>query len=226
MSKDTKKIEIFIMGKQYLVPGELTILEAMEYAGYQLKRGCGCRAGFCGACATVYRIAGSYQLQVGLACQTKVEPGMYLAQIPFFPGRKAVFDLEKIKPTLAEFAVLYPEIFRCLGCGSCTKVCPQDLDVMQYIAHLQRGEWKEAADLSFDCVMCGLCASRCPVNIVQYNAGLAARRIYGRHVAPPDPLLAERVREIEAGNYDRDMEELMKASPERLAELYNQRDIE
>lgn len=75
MSKDTKKIEIFIMGKQYLVPGELTILEAMEYAGYQLKRGCGCRAGFCGACATVYRIAGSYQLQVGLACQTKVEPG-------------------------------------------------------------------------------------------------------------------------------------------------------
>ena len=188
MSKDTKKIEIFIMGKQYLVPGELTILEAMEYAGYQLKRGCGCRAGFCGACATVYRIAGSYQLQVGLACQTKVEPGMYLAQIPFFPGRKAVFDLEKIKPTLAEFAVSgdlpLPGV-RLLHQG-----LPQDLDVMQYIAHLQQGEWKEAADLSFDCVMCGLCASRCQsisCNIMQgwRRGGLAPHS---------RSLLAERVR--------------------------------
>ena len=31
----------------------LTIMRAMEYAGYQLVRGCGCRNGFCGACATI-----------------------------------------------------------------------------------------------------------------------------------------------------------------------------
>jgi hypothetical protein len=58
-------VDIYVMGKQYRVPEALTILEAMEYAGYQLKRGCGCRAGFCGACATVYRIAGDYELKVG-----------------------------------------------------------------------------------------------------------------------------------------------------------------
>ncbi|MGQ9667488.1 MAG: 2Fe-2S iron-sulfur cluster binding domain-containing protein, partial [Anaerolineae bacterium] len=48
-------IPVYIMGKQYNVPPGLTIMKAMEYAGYRLVRGVGCRAGFCGACATVYR---------------------------------------------------------------------------------------------------------------------------------------------------------------------------
>ena len=59
------------MGKKYTVPSELTIMDAMEYAGYQLIRGCGCRNGFCGACASVYRIKGDPEIKVGLACQTK-----------------------------------------------------------------------------------------------------------------------------------------------------------
>ena len=41
-------VNVFIMGKKYSVPSELTIMDAMEYAGYQLVRGCGCRNGFCG----------------------------------------------------------------------------------------------------------------------------------------------------------------------------------
>ena len=49
-------VNIYVYGKKYSVPGDLTIMTAMEYAGYQLKRGCGCRHGFCGACATIYRI--------------------------------------------------------------------------------------------------------------------------------------------------------------------------
>ena len=51
-------VNIYVYGKKYSVPGDLTIMTAMEYAGYQLKRGCGCRHGFCGACATIYRIKG------------------------------------------------------------------------------------------------------------------------------------------------------------------------
>ena len=39
---------IYLFGKKYEVPAELTIMNAMEYAGYQLVRGCGCRNGFCG----------------------------------------------------------------------------------------------------------------------------------------------------------------------------------
>ncbi|HOL18166.1 MAG TPA: 4Fe-4S dicluster domain-containing protein [Bacillota bacterium] len=219
-------VDIYVMGKQYRVPETLTILEAMEYAGYQMKRGCGCRAGFCGACATVYRIAGDFELKVGLACQTKVEQGMYLAQIPFFPGRKAIFNLEEIKPSVADFAQLYPEVFRCLGCSSCTKVCPQDIDVMQYIAYIQRGDFAKAADLSFDCLMCGLCVSRCPAHIVHYNAALTSRRLYSRYLAKPDAFLAERVREIENGAFDAELQELMESSRERLQELYNSREIE
>ena len=42
-------VEVFLLGKKYTVPAELTIMDAMEYAGYKLVRGCGCRSGFCGA---------------------------------------------------------------------------------------------------------------------------------------------------------------------------------
>lgn len=226
-AEDTiKMIDIFIMGKKYHVPETLTIMDAMEYAGYQLKRGVGCRAGFCGACATVYRIAGDFELKVGLACQTKVEDGMYLAQIPFFPARKAIYDLEDIKPDTAHFAQLYPEVFRCLGCNSCTKVCPQDIDVMQYIAYCQRGDFTRAADISFDCLMCGLCVSRCPANIVHYNAGLTARRLYSKYIAKPDPFLVERAKAIKDGEMDAEIDELVTADNEKLQKLYNEREIE
>lgn len=226
MSDEIKMVDIFLMGKRYTVPETLTIMDAMEYAGYQLKRGCGCRAGFCGACATVYRMAGDYELKVGLACQTKVEDGMYLAQIPFFPGRKANFDLEEIKPSTAHFVQLYPEVFRCVGCNSCTKVCPQDIDVMQYIAYLQRGDFSRAADISFDCVMCGLCVSRCPANIVHYNAALTGRRLYSRYIARADAFLAERTKAIEEGLLDEEIDSLVGAEKEELQELYNNREIE
>ena len=51
-------VNVYFFGKKYSVPADLTIMTAMEYAGYTLKRGCGCRHGFCGACATIYRIKG------------------------------------------------------------------------------------------------------------------------------------------------------------------------
>ena len=76
-------ITIFVMGEAYQVPKDLTIMKAMEYAGFKFIRGCGCRGGFCGACGTVFRTRDSYKLKVGLACQTVVEDGMYLTQIPF-----------------------------------------------------------------------------------------------------------------------------------------------
>ena len=36
-------VNVFLFGKKYEVPESLTIMEAMEYSGYQLVRGCGCR---------------------------------------------------------------------------------------------------------------------------------------------------------------------------------------
>ena len=226
MTEEIKMVDIFLMGKRYTVPETLTILDAMEYAGYTMTRGCGCRAGFCGACATVYRMADDYELKVGLACQAKVEDGMYLAQIPFFPGRKAKFNLEEISPSVAHFAQLYPEVYRCLGCSSCNKVCPQDIDVMQYIAYCQRGDFTKAADISFDCLSCGLCVSRCPANIVHYNAALTARRLYSRYIAKADPFLQERAKAIREGELDVEIDDLVSADKEKLQQLYNDREIE
>jgi formate hydrogenlyase subunit 6/NADH:ubiquinone oxidoreductase subunit I len=226
LSDDIKMVNIYIMGKKYEVPEALTIMNAMEYAGYQLIRGCGCRAGFCGACATVYRIGGDYELKVGLACQTKVEPEMYLTQIPFFPAQKSSYNIEELEPTGAQIMSFYPEGYRCVGCNSCTKVCPQDLNVMQYVNYAIRGDIAKAASESFDCVMCGLCASRCPAQMVQYNIGILARRLYSRHLAPPAPHVQKRAEEIEAGKYDRELDDLMAMSTDDIKKLYNSRDME
>ncbi|RJX23372.1 MAG: 4Fe-4S dicluster domain-containing protein [Dethiobacter sp.] len=219
-------VDIYIMGKKYTVPESLTIMDAMEFAGYHLKRGCGCRAGFCGACATVYRIAGDYELKVGLACQTKVEAGMYLAQIPFFPALKGIYNIDELTPGTSSIAAYYPEIYRCIGCNSCTKVCPQDLNVMQYIAYAQRGDIARCAVESFDCIMCGLCASRCPAHIVQYHVGILARRLYGKYLLPRALHLQQRVDEITDGKYEAELQLLMELDPQELKNRYNNRDLE
>ena len=139
-------VTVFLFGKKYEVPDSLTIMEAMEYSGYQLVRGCGCRNGFCGACATIYRIAGDRELKACLACSTRVENNMYVATLPFFPLVKEVYDMEKLKPTQTVMMQLYPEIYACVGCNACTKACTQGLNVMQYIAYAQRGEYDCAGE--------------------------------------------------------------------------------
>jgi len=219
-------IPIYIMGKRYQVPSSLTIMKALEYAGYKLVRGVGCRAAFCGACATVYRLPGSYRLQVGLACTTMVEPGMYLAQIPAFPAGRAQYRLEELKPTFGTLVSLYPELMRCLACGTCTKACPQDIDVKQYMADAMRGDIAAVADRSFDCIMCGLCAARCPAEEAQYNIAILARRLYSKYLAPQAHHLTERVAEVEAGKFDAELAELKAMPIDELRKRYNTRDIE
>ena len=149
-------IPIYIMGKEYMVPETVTILKAFEYSGYQFIRGCGCRGGVCGACATVYRTEDDYRIKVGLACQTVVEEGMRLTQIPFYPANKALYDLEELLPTVNTLMKLYPEMARCVSCNSCGKICPQDIKVMEYVNAAIRGDIERAAELSFECIMCGL----------------------------------------------------------------------
>jgi len=219
-------IPVYIMGKCYEVPATLTIMKAMEYAGYRLVRGAGCRAGFCGACATVFRLAGDHKLRIGLACQTMVQPGMYLAQIPFYPAPRAQYEIEQLKPAAGTLFALYPQLLRCLACGTCTKVCPQDLDVKDIMARAMRGDIAGVANASFDCIMCGLCVSRCPAEEAQYNIFILARRLYGRYLAPRAEHVAQRVAEIDAGQHDDDLCRMMALPGEDLRHLYDTRDIE
>ena len=97
---------------------------------------------------------------------------------------------------------------------------------MDYVQNSLRGNISETANLSFDCIMCGLCASRCPAEIVQYNVGILCRRLYGRHIAPRAMHLEKRVAEIEAGKFDKELDEIMKTEEKTLKELYSKRDIE
>lgn len=227
---DEKDIEhwitISILGREYKVPAGLTIMQAMEFAGYRFIRSCGCRAGFCGACTTVYRIEGEYRLQTAMACQTRVEVGMYLTQIPFTPAPRADYNIGDLKPGIEAFLTYYPELLRCLGCNACTKACPQDIDVMEYIAAGKRGDVTLMADLSFDCIMCGLCAMRCPAELAQYNYAQLARRLYGRYETPPPEHLIKRVKEIEGGTYNKELDELTGTPVDDLRKLYTARDIE
>jgi len=219
-------VNIYLFGKEYKVPDNLTIMKAMEYAGYQLKRGCGCRNGFCGACATIYRVKGKQELKACLACQTKVEEGMYIATLPFFPLIKQVYDIEKVSAGQQVMMQLYPEIYACVGCNACTKVCPQELNVMQYIAYAQRGDFKKCAEESFDCVMCGCCSTRCPAGISHPQVAMLARRINGKYLAPKSQHLADRVQEIKDGTFEELIEALMDKPIDEIKELYNTRDIE
>lgn len=214
------------MGREYPVPLGLTIMKAMEYAGYRFIRGAGCRGGFCGSCATVYRIEGDYKLRVALACQKTVEDGMYLTQLPFTPANKPVYDVEKLSPSVNVLLEYYPEIAKCVSCNTCTKACPQDLEVMDYVQAALRGDLEEVSRLSFDCIGCGLCAMRCPTSIVPYNVAQLARRLYGKYVMPRAKHVDDRVKEVEEGKFDEEIKNLMEASLDVLKERYTKRDIE
>ncbi len=219
-------VNIFLFGKRYSVPEELTIMGAMEYAGYQLVRGCGCRNGFCGACSTIYRIKDDRELHACLACQTKVENNMYIATLPYFPLVKEVYDIQEVSPNEQIMMQLYPEIYSCIGCNACTKTCPQELSVMQYIAYAQRAEYEKCAEASFDCVMCGICSSRCPAKISHPQVALLARRLTGKYIIPPAEHLTQRVQEIKEGAFTQLVEDLMQKPLDELKELYNHREIE
>ncbi|MDD5297141.1 MAG: 4Fe-4S dicluster domain-containing protein [Rhodocyclaceae bacterium] len=221
-----RHVTVYVMGKACLVPGDATIMGAIEYAGHQIIRGAGCREGYCGACATLYRLPGDYRIRTGLACTTLVEDGMTLAQFPSIPAGKAIYDIETLKPDVSAIAQTYPVVFRCVACNTCTKSCPQGLQVMDYVQAAKRGDIAQVMDLSFYCVACGLCMLRCPAEITQPLVATLAKRLYGRHLRKESRELAERVRQVEDGSFDPEYAELMAMSREALSQRYYARDME
>lgn len=217
---------IHIMGRAYKVPAGLTIMQAMEYAGYKFITSAGCRAGFCGACATIFRKEGEYELQTAMACQTRVEDGMYLVQIPFAPEQKANYNISKEEYNAAVLLRHYPEVARCVSCNTCTKACPQDLEVMDYIQAALRGDFEEVAELSFDCINCGLCSIRCPAEITQFNVGMLARRMYGRYGMVEPEHAKKRLKELKDGKFDEAFKEILAADRAELEKRYAERERE
>ena len=139
---------------------------------------------------------------------------------------KRTYDIEEISAEQRVMMDLYPEIYSCVGCNACTKGCPQSLNVMQYIAYAQRGDFKKCAEESFDCIGCGICASRCPAGISHPMVGELARRLNGKYIAPKSEHVKNRVAEIKEGKFDDLIEQVMQKPIEEMQELYNNREIE
>ena len=157
-----------------------------------------------------------------MACQTRAEEGMYLVQIPFQPAEKPSYDITKEEYSPNVFLKFYPEIARCVSCNTCTKACPQDLDVMDYIQAAIRGDFEQVAELSFDCIQCGLCALRCPAEIVHYHVAQLGRRMYGRYGLPKEKNVVVRVKEIKDKKFEKEFEKILSLDMEELKPIYTE----
>ncbi|NQU15233.1 MAG: 4Fe-4S dicluster domain-containing protein [Desulfobacteraceae bacterium] len=215
-------IPVYVMGRKYEIPKGLTILKALEFAGYRLTRGCGCRGGVCGACVTVYRQKGDYKLKVGLSCQTVVEPEMNLVQLPYTPANKAIYSIKTVVPDDTAVIKAYPELMRCVACNTCTKACPMGLEVMNTMAAAKRGDFKTVVELSIECIMCGMCAARCPAEISPLNVALLIRRIYGKYSILPAAHLKERLENITDGKYKKEIETLKSSDLDELKRRFSE----
>ena len=213
-------VPVYFYGKRYDVPDSFTIMQAYEFTGHQYIRGCGCKGGACGACASIFMTPEDPSMKTGLACQTQVVSGMTVIQIPYFPTKKQDYELEELEADAGSIAKVFPELYRCMGCNTCTKMCPQDIDVMECMSAALRGDIERIAVQSLSCVMCGLCAARCPAEIAPYNIMLLGRRLYGKYIQEPYRNLPFRLKEIDDGKFDAKLDELMRADMEVLKDAY------
>jgi NADH dehydrogenase/NADH:ubiquinone oxidoreductase subunit G len=77
------KIRFTIQGQPVEVPEGMTLLNAMQVAGYDYLKGCGCRMGDCGECAVYYRLPGSAVTLRDFSCEMRVAEGMEVMDVPF-----------------------------------------------------------------------------------------------------------------------------------------------
>jgi len=221
MSTDSRQgrelpVRIVFKGIRYAVPENLTVMQALEYAGHFLTRGCGCRGGVCGACVMTFRMPGDHRLQVGLACQTVAEDGMDIQQLVYFPSTHKGVGISELKPKLSDLLSIHPELPKCLGCYTCTKSCPQEIQVGEAMAAVLRDEWKLAYEISFECIMCGMCTSRCPAELSPHQILMVVRRLYGRDTIPTPDYLNSRLEEIRDGVFAKELDELRTMDSEAI----------
>jgi len=174
----------------------------------------------------VYRLKGDYKLYADLACQTTVKDGMYIAQLPFTPAERPAYELGKLTPDGKTLLALFPELARCVACNTCTKACPQKLEVMDAVQASLRGDIPQVAELTFDCLSCGLCTMRCPAEISHHHVWQLARRLNGAYLTPRARHVAERVAEVAAGKFKAELDRLVAMTKDELVAAYKARDIE
>ena len=105
-------------------------------------------------------------------------------------------------------------------------VCPMDVEVLDYVSAIKRGDIKAAAEISFDCIQCGLCASRCFAEMPQYHIAQLARRLNGAYLTPKAEHLKTMVANIEASRYTECLDKAKAMDEETLRNTYTAREME
>jgi polyferredoxin len=62
--------------------------------------------------------------------------------------------------TRISMSKLKPSGNKCIECGKCNKICPMDVNVMNYIKNGQK-------IVSSECILCGNCVKHCPVKAIK-----------------------------------------------------------
>ena len=101
-----------------------------------------------------------------------------------------------------------------------------DVQVMDYISAMKRGDIAEASRISFDCIQCGLCASRCYGELPQYHIAQLARRVNGAYLTPKAEHLKTMVANIQAGRFKDGLENLKGQDTDNLKKVYQEREME
>lgn len=150
------------------------------------------------------------------ACSLKAS-SMHMHSFPFV---KALYDVDDLKVEANQIKELYPEIEKCIGCNTCTTVCPQDLQVMEYVTAALKGDYEKVAGHSLGCIMCTICGTQCPGELVPFYIALLCRRIYGAHMTTKDNFLPKRLDDIENNVFEKELNELMVMEEDSFEELY------
>ncbi len=211
---------IYILGNAYTVPAGFTIMSCMEYVGFRLSHGCGCRGAVCGACAVLYRVGCSPKWHVGLACQTLTQDQMNFMSLPYHEGPSPRLDMHNIPCTLEEIDKIHPNFSNCNACNTCSQGCPVGIKVLGALHALRQGSFAKMRRLSMECILCGMCAVRCPKQVAPMQVLLTARRLFTKDNAIQTPDFLEGLKRSLLGQWHEDIAKYKAMSQEEMLAQY------
>jgi ferredoxin len=201
-------IRISLEGREVSASPNQSIIQAYLSSGQTLVKGVGCMGqGVCGSCRVMVRRAGSSDVTMELACESRVEDGMqvsfleYGKHFAFTPRRPHIYRIEDLQDswqTLYKIGEVFPEAAHCRHCGGCDRACPKKLEVEHGVDLAVAGDIVLAAEVFDQCVMCNLCTLACPEHIRPNHLGLFVRRMIASLTLRPADLM-RRLQQIESG---------------------------
>ncbi len=176
-----RTVEITVNGTRLSVLPSHSLIQALWKAGHPAFKRASCLEGVCGSCRIMVKQRGQATVEMALACQSEVKPGMQV----LFPqhlerlapsAQARCYSLQSSIPPLQQLREHFPEVAHCRHCHGCTVACPKGIDVEKGVTLANEGALSAAGELFINCVMCDLCTTSCPENIAPNYVALFARR--------------------------------------------------